>query len=125
VQSLGVMRYVPVAVPVAEVPSLAWNRDNALQDMLVRKVFRRDIAAAALRPDGGGLRGCGVRCVRLGNVPDSLAAPRLRDGSFVRVADEHLDVPLYWQCWKLDNPIVEKITGSVGSAADVILRKPH
>ena len=50
VQSLGVMRYVPVADPVAEVPSLAWNRDNALQDMLVRKVFRRDIAAAALRP---------------------------------------------------------------------------
>jgi LysR family transcriptional regulator (chromosome initiation inhibitor) len=52
------MRYVPVASPsyikrylpdgftaraVAEAPSLAWNRDDALQDMLVRKVFRRDI----------------------------------------------------------------------------------
>ena len=56
---LGVMRYVPVAGPayidrhladgftahaVAAAPSLAWNRDDALQDMLVRKVFRRDIA---------------------------------------------------------------------------------
>jgi LysR family transcriptional regulator, chromosome initiation inhibitor len=52
------MRYVPVASPsyikrylpdgftaraVAEAQSLAWNRDDALQDMLVRKVFRRDI----------------------------------------------------------------------------------
>ena len=53
---LGVMRYVPVAGPgyverylrdgftadaVASAPSLAWNRDDALQDMLVRKAFRR------------------------------------------------------------------------------------
>ena len=59
VQPLGVMRYVPVAGPayikrhlsdgftahaVAVAPSLAWNRDDALQDMLIRKVFRRDIA---------------------------------------------------------------------------------
>lgn len=58
VQPLGVMRYEPVASPsymkqylpdgftahaAAEAPSLAWNRDDALQDMLVRKVFRRDI----------------------------------------------------------------------------------
>jgi LysR family transcriptional regulator (chromosome initiation inhibitor) len=58
VQPLGVMRYVPMAsreyvkryLPdgftvhaVANAPSLAWNRDDALQDMLVRKVFRRDI----------------------------------------------------------------------------------
>jgi LysR family transcriptional regulator (chromosome initiation inhibitor) len=52
------MRYIPVAAPayierylpggftaeaVATAPSLAWNRDDALQDMLVRKVFRRAI----------------------------------------------------------------------------------
>jgi LysR family transcriptional regulator, chromosome initiation inhibitor len=56
VLSLGVMRYVPVAAPaylkrylpesftaesVAVAPSLAWNRDDALQDMLLRKAFRR------------------------------------------------------------------------------------
>lgn len=58
VQPLGVMRYLPVAsadfvkryLPagftvdaVGSAPSLAWNRDDALQDMLVRKVFRRVI----------------------------------------------------------------------------------
>jgi LysR family transcriptional regulator (chromosome initiation inhibitor) len=58
VRPLGVMRYVPVAsksymkryLPdgftahaVAEAPSLAWNRDDALQDDLVRKAFRRSV----------------------------------------------------------------------------------
>ena len=52
-----------------------------------------------------------------GMYPDSLAAPHLKDGSFVRVSDVHLDVPLYWQCWKLDSPMVEKITDAVRSAA--------
>jgi LysR family transcriptional regulator (chromosome initiation inhibitor) len=37
--------------------------------------------------------------------PDSLAAPHLADGSFVRVSDVHLDVPLFWQSWKLDSPV--------------------
>jgi LysR family transcriptional regulator, chromosome initiation inhibitor len=49
--------------------------------------------------------------------PDSLAAPHLCDGSFVRISDVHLDVPLYWRCWKLDSPIVKKVTEAVRSAA--------
>ena len=72
VTPLGVMRYVPVAsrayierhLPdgftsraAAAAPSLAWNRDDALQDMLIRNVFRRVRAPTdALRTDGGGLR---------------------------------------------------------------------
>jgi LysR family transcriptional regulator, chromosome initiation inhibitor len=58
-QPLGVMRYIPVAsrsyikrhLPdgftghaVSTAPSLAWNRDDALQDELVRKTFRRHFA---------------------------------------------------------------------------------
>jgi DNA-binding transcriptional LysR family regulator len=41
-----------------------------------------------------------------GMFPEQLAASALADGSFVRTADAHLDVPLYWQCWKLNSPIV-------------------
>jgi LysR family transcriptional regulator (chromosome initiation inhibitor) len=48
--------------------------------------------------------------------PETLAAPHV-DGSFVRIADVHLDVPLYWQCWKLDSPIIQLITDEVASAA--------
>jgi LysR family transcriptional regulator, chromosome initiation inhibitor len=133
VQSLGVMRYVPVASPayikryladgftahaVAAAPSLAWNRDDALQDMLVRKVFRRDVKRSQhFVPTAEGF-GAAVRAgLGWGMFPDSLAAPRLADGSFVRVSDVHLDVPLFWQCWKLDSPMVTAITDAVRSAA--------
>jgi LysR family transcriptional regulator (chromosome initiation inhibitor) len=133
VQPVGVMRYVPVASPayierylsggftahaVAEAPSLAWNRDDALQDMLVRKVFRRDVRRPQhFVPTAEGF-GAAVRAgLGWGMFPDSLAASRLRDGSFVRVSQTNLDVPLYWQCWKLDSPIVSRVTEAVHSAA--------
>jgi LysR family transcriptional regulator, chromosome initiation inhibitor len=138
VQSLGVMRYIPVASKeyikrffpdgfsaraAAEAPSLAWNRDDALQDMLVRRVFRRHIARPQhFVPTAEGF-GAAVRAgLGWGMFPDSLAEPALRDGSFVRVSDAHLDVPLYWQCWKLDSPIVKRITDAVRAAAGELRR---
>jgi LysR family transcriptional regulator, chromosome initiation inhibitor len=134
VQPLGVMRYIPVAskayikrhLPdgfnahaVAVAPSLAWNRDDALQDDLVRRVFRRHIARPQhFVPTAEGF-GAAVRAgLGWGMFPDSLAAPHLADGSFVRISDVGLDVPLFWQCWKLDSPIVGRITDAVRSAAD-------
>ena len=133
VQSLGVMRYVPVAgaayveryLPegftaeaVAAAPSLAWNRDDALQDMLVRRAFRRAIARPVhYVPTAEGF-GAAVRAgLGWGMYPEQLAAAALADGSFVRIADVHLDVPLFWQCWKLDSPVIKTVTAAVRSAA--------
>jgi LysR family transcriptional regulator (chromosome initiation inhibitor) len=132
VQSLGVMRYIPVAAPayverylddgfiaevVATVPSLAWNRDDALQDRLIRKTFRRVIARPVhYVPTAEGF-GAAVRAgLGWGMYPEQSAAPALADGSFLQISDVHLDVPLYWQCWKLDSPIVETVTDTVQSA---------
>jgi LysR family transcriptional regulator (chromosome initiation inhibitor) len=133
VRSLGVMRYIPVACPrfvqehlpdgfngsaVARAPSLAWNRDDALQDMLVRKAFRRAITRPVhYVPTAEGF-GAAVRAaLGWGMYPEQLAMPALADGSFVRITDIHLDVPLYWQCWKLDSATVGAITDAVQSAA--------
>jgi LysR family transcriptional regulator, chromosome initiation inhibitor len=59
-----------------------------------------------------------------GMFPDSLAALILADRSFVRIFDVDLDVPLFWQCWKLESPIVVRITDAVRSAAgDRVPRK--
>jgi LysR family transcriptional regulator (chromosome initiation inhibitor) len=128
VQALGTMRYVPVATPafverhlpdgftasaVAHAPSLAWNRDDALQDMLVRKVFRRSITRPThFVPTADGF-GAAVRTgLGWGMYPEQIV-----DDDFVRVCDAHLDVPLYWQCWKLDSAIVGRVTDAVRSAA--------
>src|SRR5258708_4188157 len=36
-----------------------------------------------------------------GAFPEKLAAPELEKGSFVRISVVHLDLPLFWQCWKV------------------------
>ncbi len=131
---LGVMRYVPVAAAsyverylpdgftagaAGAAPSLAWNRSDALQDLLVRKTFRRDITRPVhYVPTAEGF-GSAVRAgLGWGMFPDGLAATHEADGSFVRIADVSLDVPLFWQCWKLDSSLVDSITRAVRSAAE-------
>jgi LysR family transcriptional regulator (chromosome initiation inhibitor) len=140
VQSLGVMRYLPVASAayldrylsdgftreaVAAAPSIAWNRDDALQDMLVRKAFRRAVPRPVhYVPTAEGF-GAAVRAgLGWGMYPEQLAAQDLARGTFVQVADLHLDVPLFWQCWKLDSPLIKTITDTVRSAAGK-LRRPR
>jgi LysR family transcriptional regulator (chromosome initiation inhibitor) len=44
--------------------------------------------------------------------PDQLVDPAL-----TQVTDHHLDVPLFWQCWKLDSPTVAAVTDAIKSAA--------
>jgi LysR family transcriptional regulator (chromosome initiation inhibitor) len=133
------MRHVPVVSPAyierylsdgftaraaAEAPSLSRNRDDALQDMLVRKVFRRDIARPIhFVPTAEGFGAAVLAGLGWGMYPDSLAEPQVADGSFVRIADVHLDVPLFWHCWKLDSPIVDRITHAVRSAAASLHRR--
>ena len=134
VQTLGVMRYLPVAAPayvarhlpdgftadaVASAPSLAWNGDDALQDMLVRKVFRRSISRPShFVPTAEGF-GAAVRAgLGWGMYPEQIVAD-----DFVRVCDAHLDVPLYWQCWKLDSATVGRVTEVVRAAAGGLRRR--
>ncbi len=133
VHPLGVMRYVPVASAAyiqrylpdgftaraaAVAPSLAWNRDDALQNMLIRKVFRHDVTRPVhYVPTAEGF-GAAVRAgLGWGMFPEQLAAVGIESGVFVRVCDVNLDVPLFWQCWKLDSELVRTITGAVVAAA--------
>ena len=120
VQSLGVMRYVPVAAAeyvrehlpdgftaaaAAMAPSLAWNRDDALQDNLIRRAFRRPIGRPVhYVPTAEGF-GAAVRAgLGWGMYPEQLV-----NADFVQITDVHLDVPLYWQ---MDSVVV----GTVGAA---------
>jgi LysR family transcriptional regulator (chromosome initiation inhibitor) len=138
VQLLGVMRYVAVAsaayveryLPegftaesVALAPSLAWNYDDALQDMLLRKVFRRVISPPVhFVPTAEGFRAAVRAGLGWGMYPEQTAGPAVAEGSFVRISDAHLDVPLYWQCWKLDSPIIEAVTNAVHAGATGLRR---
>lgn len=137
VQPLGVMRYVPVAssayverylaegftaAAAAVAPSIAWNRDDALQDMLLRKAFRRTFARPVhYVPTAEGF-GAAVRAgIGWGMYPEQNVSPA--EGAFAPISDAYLDVPLYWQCWKLNSPIIETVTSAVRSAAATRLRQ--
>lgn len=133
VEALGVMRYRPVATreylnrhlpdgftaeAVAMAPSLAWNRDDALQDQLVRKVFRKAIRRPVhYTPTAEGF-GAAVRAgLGWGMYPEQLI-----DTPFAPITDQHLDVPLYWQCWKLNSATVTQVTEAVRAAATGLRR---
>jgi LysR family transcriptional regulator (chromosome initiation inhibitor) len=134
------MRYLPVAsrsyveryLPegftalAAEAPLLAWNRDDALQTCWSAKLFvvpssdrrissrpRRASPARSAQGWGGGI------------FPEKLAAAELASGSVVRISDVHLDIPLFWECWKLDSPMVKRINDVVQSAAAGLRRRPQ
>jgi LysR family transcriptional regulator, chromosome initiation inhibitor len=133
VHPLGVMRYVPVASPgyaelhladgftadaVARAPSLAWNREDALQDMLLRKLFRRVVVRSVhYVPTAEGFAAAVKAGLGWGMYPEQIADAAIAAGDFVRLADVHLDVPLFWQCWKLDSAIVADLTAAVQTAA--------
>ena len=111
-----VKRHLPngfTADAVAAAPSLAWNRDDALQDRLVRTVFRKNIVRPThYVPTAEGFGAAIREGLGWGMFPDQLVDPAL-----TQVSDHHLDVPLFWQCWKLNSPTVAAVTDAIKSAA--------
>jgi LysR family transcriptional regulator, chromosome initiation inhibitor len=54
--------------------------------------------------------------------PEQLCAPLLAEGALVPICAQHLDVALFWQCWKLDSPTVSAVTDAVLAAAKNLRR---
>ena len=52
-----------------------------------------------------------------GMLPEPQARPGLADGSLVRLSDDVIDIPLYWQRWRLDSPRLAALTAAVRQAA--------
>jgi len=55
-------------------------------------------------------------------VPEQQAGPALAAGRLVRLAGDPVDVPLHWQRWKLDSPVLARIEEAVVGAARSVLR---
>jgi LysR family transcriptional regulator, chromosome initiation inhibitor len=136
---LGKMRYVPLATPeyaerwltgkplpeaLAEAPMVIFNEKDVLQHRLVRKVTRRKLdppahAIPASAPFHEAIRiGLGW-----GMIEDQVAGPELAAGRLVNVAPgKYIDVPLYWQHWKLESGVLDALTAAVLRAAAAGLR---
>ncbi|MFI6761146.1 LysR family transcriptional regulator ArgP [Micromonospora sp. NPDC050417] len=139
VERLGAMRYLAVAAPrlatrhfsdgpardsFAAAPMIALNRKDTLQHRFLNRVTRRRLDPPLHHvPSAWGF----VEAVRLGLgwglVPEQIARDDITAGRCVEIAPgRHLDVPLYWQHWRLDSVILNALTSAVQTAARSALR---
>ncbi len=135
VRRLGAMRYLPVAAPgfaarwldgkdlarsLPEAPVVIFDRRDELQDRFARELTGGH-AASALRhyvPSSEGFADAVTAGLGWGMVPSSQAAAGLCSGALVEfVPGRRLDVPLYWQQWRLDSPALAAVAAAVTAAA--------
>jgi LysR family transcriptional regulator (chromosome initiation inhibitor) len=140
VRSLGRMRYVPVAAPdftarhlggplekvLVDVPVVTFDRRDDFQDGFVRRLTRGRSSASALRhyvPTSEGFVEAVAAGLGWGLVPEAQADPLLHTGRLVGLAPGRtVDVPLYWQQWKLDSPALAQVAQTVTATAAEALR---
>ena len=143
VSALGRMRYLPVASPayvdrwlagrplrqvLGTVPVVLFDRHDDVQDSFARRLTRgRD--AGPLRhyvPSSEGFADAVTAGMGWGMLPTAQAEPRLRAGKLVRLdPDRAVDVPLYWQQWKLDSPALAATAEAVAEVAAEALDPPR
>ncbi len=57
-------------------------------------------------------------------IEDQIADPAIAAGQLVNIAPgKYLDVPLYWQHWKLESEVLAALTAAVLRAAAASLRR--
>lgn len=138
VRRLGRMRYLAAASPqfvarwlpgwpdaslrraLASAPVVVYDRADDLQDQFARKLTRSRGASPTRHyvPTSEGFLATVVAGMGWGMVPEVQARPRLHAGTLVELAtDRPVDVPLYWQQWKLDSPALAAVADAVADAA--------
>ncbi|MFG2878998.1 LysR family transcriptional regulator ArgP [Streptomyces sp. NPDC048337] len=143
VRMLGLARYLPVANPdfaarhlagaperdLRQAPTIVFDRKDDLQDAFVRSLTGDPGSAAGpvrhYVPTSEGFRDAVVAGLGWGLVPEQQSGPLLRTGELVLVVPRRpLDVPLYWQQWKLDSPVLSMVAEVIAEAAGEALRRP-
>lgn len=131
---LGAMRYRAVASPafmarhfaagiddaaLAAAPCSVFNQKDRLQERFLRQLTRRRLQPPQHRvPSTHGFVHAALHGLGWGMNPEALVAPLLASGALVElVPGRVLDVPLYWQHWRLDAELLRTLTRCVREAA--------
>lgn len=130
-EPLGALRYVPAAAAAfadrwqrgdgpdwAAMPTVVFGaKDDLQRDMLRRRGVPQPPPVVHQVPTSADF----CEAVRLGlgwgMLPEQQAAAGLAGGQLVLLSGDVLDVPLFWQRWRLDSPRLTTLTDAVREAA--------
>lgn len=136
---LGSMRYRAVAAPqwveshlpdgplpaaLGRAPMIAFDRNDTQQHDFLRKVTRRHLTPPVTWiPSVGEFDNAVRRGMGWGMIPETQARADLDRGRLVEVVPgRHSDVPLFWQHWRLESPLMADLTSAITAAARGWLR---
>jgi LysR family transcriptional regulator (chromosome initiation inhibitor) len=118
----------PLAELLPAAPMVVFDRKDDIQDGFLRRL-------APGRPTGGQPRtyvpasesfvAAVAAGLGWGMVPEAQAEPHCSAGALADLAEDRaMDVPLYWQQWKLDSPPLAALAAAVTRAAAASLAPP-
>ena len=139
VELLGVMRYQALAAPdyvarhlagrkvedaLGRAPVLVFNSKDALQARFLAQCTDHPLEPPVhFIPSVHGFLEAARRGVGWGMMPAILAREAVDNGTLVEIVPgRHLDVPLYWHCWRLESPVLKALSDAVRRAAARALR---
>ncbi|WP_372592752.1 LysR family transcriptional regulator ArgP [Actinotalea sp.] len=135
---LGAMPYLAVAAPdfrsrwfprgvdassLAQAPQVAYDPHDALQRRFAEQHGAQDAAPVHHVPAQRAFTAAIGAGLGWGMVPSAAAAPLVARGDLVELSPgSTVDVPLVWQHWRLDSPVLNHLTDAVRRAAARALR---
>ena len=130
---LGIMRYLPVATgqfldtwmpdgvddaSLAKAPMVQFDRNDELQRRVLRMMSGQRLDPPAVYiPASTEYHRAIEAGMGWGAVPLAQIADALDSGRVVTFTDLHVDVPLYWQYWKLGSSLLRTLTDLVVDGA--------
>lgn len=122
-EALGSMRYLPVGTTDLAAPMVVYNRKDQLQHRFLASMGREADAPIHYVPAAATFE----EAIRLGlgwgMVPEQHAVPAIAAGHYrPLVPGKFLDVPLYWQYWRIESAVLGDLTAAVRAAAAAVLR---
>jgi LysR family transcriptional regulator (chromosome initiation inhibitor) len=131
VEPLGALRYLPAAAPAvadrwrrgespdwAAMPVMVFNdKDDLQHELLRRHGIEHGPAVVHQVPSSADFYAAIRAGLGWGMLPEPQARVDLAAGALVRLSGDAIDVPLYWQRWRLDSPKLAALTTAVRTAA--------
>ena len=114
----------PVSAALGRAPMIAFDRNDTLQHDFLRKVTRQHLTPPATWiPSVGEFDNAVRRGMGWGMIPEAQVRADLDRGRLVElVPGRYSDVPLFWQHWRLESPLMADLTSEIIEAAKGWLR---